>query len=514
MNDLLKALNRWESRRRAVRALALLPLAFIAAGALVVLAAGAARLWPLATRAALLWLALGIFLAALVLPPLVLAILPRRSLPLARRFDLLLGLGESISTALELESGAIPPTTDAIAAAQRAHTHALVADADARVAMPFITDWRHWAGAAAVAVVAALLIFLPSRQQSVAQARQAVEQAIEAEIEALEEMQEEVAADESLTAEEAEAITRALDEAIRELHEAGPGQGEAIAALSQARDTLSDMRDAFADSRMEALSDAAAESANPAIASASSLAELAEALDSLDLGDMTGQDLTELAETLSQMAESLAAVDGTASAALASAGNAVLSGDLAAAQVALSDAAESLAASDEMLAQLAQMLAQGGTRVAAASIPGVGGGGMGQAGQGAGSSTQSGQGAGGGGAGRGEGSGEGQGGVPGGDMATDNGPGDGGVTPFEELFAPQRIGGEGGDVVDLGDGVQGPTLGIEGDLVDNPAGEANVPYNEVYADYEGAVIEALESGYIPLGLRALIGQYFSGLDPG
>ena len=40
-----------------------------------------------------------------------------------------------------------------------------------------------------------------------------------------------------------------------------------------------------------------------------------------------------------------------------------------------------------------------------------------------------------------------------------------------------------------------------------------MPYNQVYSDYEGAVNEALESGYVPLGLRDVIRQYFSRLEP-
>ena len=85
-----------------------------------------------------------------------------------------------------------------------------------------------------------------------------------------------------------------------------------------------------------------------------------------------------------------------------------------------------------------------------------------------------------------------------------------------EYSAPcnYSIGGEGGERVDL---PTDPETGMpvqEGEFTDNPTGEASVPYSQVWADYEGSVNEALESGYVPLGMRSLIQYYFSRLDPG
>lgn len=99
-------------------------------------------------------------------------------------------------------------------------------------------------------------------------------------------------------------------------------------------------------------------------------------------------------------------------------------------------------------------------------------------------------------------------------MPTDNAPGDGGEAPYDPVYAPQRIGGEGGDQVDIpGDPGPGQPTGNTGEFADNPAGESTVPYNEVWADYAEAINQALEGGYIPLSLRDLIHQYFSGLAP-
>jgi len=54
---------------------------------------------------------------------------------------------------------------------------------------------------------------------------------------------------------------------------------------------------------------------------------------------------------------------------------------------------------------------------------------------------------------------------------------------------------------------------VEGEFAQNPAGESVVPYNEVFADYANAASRALESDYIPLGLRDVVRDYFTSLEP-
>jgi hypothetical protein len=121
---------------------------------------------------------------------------------------------------------------------------------------------------------------------------------------------------------------------------------------------------------------------------------------------------------------------------------------------------------------------------------------------------------GGGGAGRGEGSGQSEGGAESGQMPTDNAPGDGGERPYEEVFAPEHLGGEGGERMGVpGEGEPGDTPAIEGEMGDNPAGRSVVPYNEVYSDYADAASQALEGGHVPLNLRSVVRDYFSSLDP-
>jgi hypothetical protein len=54
----------------------------------------------------------------------------------------------------------------------------------------------------------------------------------------------------------------------------------------------------------------------------------------------------------------------------------------------------------------------------------------------------------------------------------------------------------------------------EGEFAENPSGEARVPYNQVFSDYSDAANRALESDYIPLGLRDVVHDYFTSLEPG
>jgi hypothetical protein len=252
----------------------------------------------------------------------------------------------------------------------------------------------------------------------------------------------------------------------------------------------------------------------------------AEALDNLDLDSLTPEQAQQLAEALQQMAGELSDSNPDLSQALQEAAEALQSGDTQAAEEALGRAAgemaQSAGGSTQEMDEFADRVGEGQGELAGA---GQGTGEAEQPGQGAMGQAQplqpsqgqgQGQGVGPHGAGRGEDQGEEQGGIVGDDfeMPTDNNAGDGGIRSFDDVYTPERIGGEGGEEVDIpGDPGAGIPTGAEDDFAENPAGASTVPYDEVYADYEGAVNEALESGYVPLGLRDLIRDYFSSLDP-
>lgn len=98
-------------------------------------------------------------------------------------------------------------------------------------------------------------------------------------------------------------------------------------------------------------------------------------------------------------------------------------------------------------------------------------------------------------------------------MPSDNSLGQSLERVYESVYAPQLLGGEGGQVVALpgssesGDGAQPlPRQSVV-------PGEARVPYDEVYATYRDAAVEALDESLIPLGMREVVRQYFSSLEP-
>jgi hypothetical protein len=53
----------------------------------------------------------------------------------------------------------------------------------------------------------------------------------------------------------------------------------------------------------------------------------------------------------------------------------------------------------------------------------------------------------------------------------------------------------------------------EGDFEDNPIGESRVTYDTVFNAYQDAANRALESDYVPLGLRDVVYDYFTSLEP-
>lgn len=94
-----------------------------------------------------------------------------------------------------------------------------------------------------------------------------------------------------------------------------------------------------------------------------------------------------------------------------------------------------------------------------------------------------------------------------------NNPDGQGEGQFESIYAPQRIGGEGNENIQLEANSSDQPI-QEGNFSNNPAGNTSVPYNQVFSDYSNAANQALQSDYIPLGLRDVVHDYFSSLEPG
>jgi tetratricopeptide (TPR) repeat protein len=253
--------------------------------------------------------------------------------------------------------------------------------------------------------------------------------------------------------------------------------------------------------------------------------QAAEALASLDEGATDSQTRQEMAEALQAAAQ-----------AAEQAGNTELAEALNEAAEALEQAAAGGENSQEMqeaLQEAAQALSEAGqefegqeaVREALANIQeareqlaeanGQGGTGQGQ-GQQPGLAQGEGQG---GGAGREDPDSGADGllaeqGAPG-EMSTDNGPNEGRTGEYESIYAPLHLGGEGGPLVNPDP--QGAEEGVPiGTTPADPNREPNasqVPYNQVYGQYNEAASRALDDSYIPLGMKSYVRNYFGALEP-
>lgn len=545
IRELNRTINSWDRYLRLLTSWKWLPRALIIGLTLSVGVAVASRFYPILLAEQVLLVSAGLLVISLALTMLVVWLWPRSTIKKARRFDLLFDLKERLSTAVEIDAGQIAVESTVIATKQLEETLLAANSIRGRDYLPIKTRWLEWLGVIVLGGLLAGAILYPNPQERLIQQQVEIEQAVAEELERLEVLREEIDEAATLTVEEEQQILEVLDEAIETLSQDDVSQEEAVAALESAEQELRDLSEEFAESRQEALeeaseafSDSPADEVGEALAEGSTL-EAAEALDNIDVDSLSAEEQQELAESLEAAAEELAESNPELAESLEEAAEALREGDAAAAEEALGEAAEQLEEQAnpnvEEVEEFADELGEGGEQVGEAGRgqrnqeggqPGEGDGTQPgengiqqvqpQGGQGQGSGQEfgpNGQPQGSGGSGRGEADGPAQGG-PEGEMGTDNGPGDGGLQEFEGIYQPQRIGGEGGPEVDVpGDPGAGAPTGVEGDFAENPDGETTVPYDEVFSDYEGTANEALDTGYVPLGLRDLVRGYFGRLDP-
>jgi len=537
----------WDNRLRTQQSLVWAPRGLAIGLGVSLLAALAARLFPLLDQPTL-WIVSGAAaLISLLVALLGVWVWPRPPLKMARRFDQLFGLRERMSTAVELSEGRLPVQSDALARLQLGDALEAAGHVNAADGIPLQLEHRDWlmVGVLLAALVAALV--LPNPQSAILQERREVKEAVEEQVEQLEALREEIAEDTTLTEEERAAIAEALSESIQSLEQPGVSREEAVAELSAAEERLREiaeraqeranassqpLRTAGQSFSTEGLTDAlgqALEQGNFELAS-----DLLENLLDPDGVPLTPEEQAALSQELAEAADQLDETNPEMAEDLREASEAIAQGNQAGAQQSLSRASAQLSEGGQQIGQAqaasqaaqsaASRAGQGQQSVAQAGRaqqpgqgqtpgPGQQPGQPGQPAPGRGTGSQPGEQAGGG-AGEGAGTGEAIGGPISGQMPTNNDPERDEERDYEPVFAPERPGGEGGPVVDLsGEGDPGGDPGIEGDFVENPAGEAQVPYSEVYADYADAANEALESEYVPLGMRDLVRDYFSSLDP-
>ena len=334
-----------------------------------------------------------------------------------------------------------------------------------------------------------------------------------------------------LSAEAVDPISDEISALINRLEKARAehSAGEALAAFSEARESLkalesqklaqSDVLNLMA----ETLAQSDLESVQ-AMADALKSGDFAQAAESLSqTGDSAGTPTGDsLAQALGDAAQSLAATNPALAQSLQSAADALAKGNAQSAQDALNQAAQQLSQAGgdaQSLAQIQQSLANiEQARDALAQQQGGTGSGQGaQANRDAG--QNSGQG-GGNGSGRGDPTGAGDDSLtsaqsPQGIIPTDNGENQNRIGEYDSVFAPQYLGGEGGEIVQPSP--QNPDGGIDiGERLGDPhrdIGAATVPYAEVYRQYASDANIALENDSIPLSMKDYVRQYFGSLEP-
>jgi hypothetical protein len=526
---------------------------------LAVLLNAVAWAFPLLARSPRLALSAGVAALVTLLAFLVAYLYPRSQMTMARISDARMRLRARLSTALEIQAGLLPVPHE-IAARQLADARAAAARADPRRA--FAPRFPRRQALIAVALAALLIagFVVPNPQEARIAQRQAEREAIAEQIERLERLRDEIAADENLSQEDKDALLRELDEAIRDLREGNLSKEEAVARLSEVEGQLQELLDEDADAREAALREAGRQAASGEHTqeigeslSQGDYAGAARALDALSerVPDMSGEELEATAQRLEAMADALAGTNPELAQALHDAAAAMRRGDLDAAQEALARAAELTAqagqqsAAQEVTERALGQVQEGRREIAQSGQPGQAQGqqdqgqgqqgpGQGQQGQGQGQQGQGqgqqGQGQGQQGQGQGQqspgqsGSGSGEGdaqGQGGSGPPTDpqgpippNQPGQEGETPYDPIYVPDWLGGEDGEWVDVpGQGEGGPPTG-ETPGGPRDEGQALVPYDEVYTDYQTQAASALENSYIPQGMKEYVRAYFSALEPG
>ena len=454
--------------------------------------------------------------------------------PLARRFDRQFGLQERISTALELAEN---PGASSLSSIQLDDALAYARQVEIARVLPLRLPGRSLAAALLLCLLTAGMAWGLRAQFELAQQQREEEQAIAVEAAAVEEVAEQIEALEFHDAQAQEAILQSLEATLQDLAAAETTE-EALAILAEGQAELQSLISPESQAIREALAQAGqalSRSENAALQAAGEAlqqgdpAAAAQALAALDPSQLSPEELEQLAQNLSAAAQALQASQPATAAALQAAANAASAAAngsaLQAANAALQQAAGELQTLEARLQagqaamQAAAALAQAQAQLSGSAAAGTGAGNSAGGQSGAGVSTDpNAQGGGsGGGAGRGEGAGGAGGGGPAAGttpIQTGNGPGDGGLTPYESLYVPQRLGGEGGPDVNLpGGDTPGETIvgGQERPLGD--PGSLQVPYVDALPYYEEINRQAIDSGQVPFELRDLVRRYFSGLEP-
>ena len=574
-SELERIVDRWEQRHEWRLLSRSVPRSLILA-LLLSLAAGAVGYFRLRLGAEQLALIAAGLCAFGVVGNLLRTLLFPRDLPArARYFDLEFNLGERVSTAFELLSGRIGTHPD-IAARQLADALAQARAINPRERIAL--DFRRGELFALLALAVALLgmIALPSIVGAELLS-EPPSQAVELAREDIREMIEATAKDPNLDEIDRQDMLDALEIALERLEETDISQEEAFAAMSQLEAQLDELELELGETMeldqsalqagLEALGDFAPPMDESGEQAGDDYSALSEALEQLaqDAREMSAQEMQAAADALDEAADELAALDAALQERLDEMAQALqegaqdLSEQLDAAQEALAQQQqqnqrqqnaqmtlqEQAERAEEAAEAIARQQAQQGdqqTDDAQAGEANPADSGQPRSGQegdqqsdqaqpganqgsqqarrnaeSSGTASQRNQDsrASGGGAGEGDPSNLALAGSGGEDQGaeTNNRAAGRGAIEYEALYSPSGIGGGGDNEIRLQTD-PGDTALAEGEFDDNPLGESRVRYDTVFSDYQQAANRALESDYVPLGMRDVVREYFTSLEPG
>lgn len=547
-----KHLSNWQSRRQTADFLLWIPRGLLAGLLIGVVIAAVARFRPLLTNAEVGFVALGLAAVGLMAGFITVLVRRRPLITEARLADQQFGLQERVSTALEIHEGRIQ-TEPHLARQQLNDTVYTMSQVNVSKALPLEINTQDWFMILLAIFLLAAAVYFPNPQVAILNGQRAVQQEIAEQIEALEALQEQILQNEDLTEDQQNELLEPIQDALQQLESGDMTQEEGVAVLSEAEAELRDLAQTNDNQALRQQLEAAGQSLannengqqlgeslqNGQLSQAgANAAQLAEQLPTL-----TPEQQAQLAEDLAETAAALEGTDNELAQEFAEAAEALQNGDVEAAQEALQEAAATLQeraqqqAASQQASQAAGQISQGRQEVAQAGQQGQQGqqgqaGQQGQQGQGQGQEGQQGQGQQGQqgqgqqgqgqqGQGQGQEGGEGQGqgqGQEGGQNGGAGGVGQGGGHT-ENVFVPE--------FVDLS-GEEGVDVELPAECVANPADcgsllnetptdfteeSSLIPYSQVYGEYRDAAYEALNDGYVPLGLKGYVRDYFSSLEP-
>ncbi len=511
--NLADLIIRWSRRARWQHSARLAPRGLAVGLAFAVLITIASRLRPLWGDSLLIALGLAAALSGLAIAGLIPWLRDRSHIEWAREFDARFGLGERISTALELESGRIRLRNDALRRTQRADAEASARAIDIRRALPFAMNARALAACLALALAAALPFALPNPLERSRAATTAFHNALQQQTRALEQTRALLQNSPTLDAARRDAALRALDQAQRTLTSPDVTPDQALAALDAAQSKIDALQDAAAQNSQDALQQAGR--ALPPDASTAALSDAlrngrltdaAEHLRALD--PRTANEAQRTADQLEQIADTVQPADAQLAADLRNAADKMRAGRSAEAGQSLERAAQQMeraqsdAQANEALQRAGEQAQDARAAVQQAAVEMQAG-----AGEKPGSSTDAGAsttassapssetGAG----------GSAQAGASGAQPGHSED-----VGSASDVYAPERVRTQGAQVA-LPAAPGDVNAGEGGKSLPAPAGAAQVPYTQVYGQYAAAADEALRNESIPAARRDAVRRYFEGL---